>query len=120
MRNIFIVNATQVVTSENHPEGAFSVISGYPKAFDSRNYNATDANPDGDTEKALAAAKSDYFARLSALYVGSETRTMWTVTLEMANGRQVMSESVGAFPYVAPVVPEEEPVEEEPVEETAE
>ena len=51
MRNIYIVDATQVVVSENHPEGMFSHISGYPKTFDSRNYNATELNPDGDPEK---------------------------------------------------------------------
>ena len=45
MRQIYIVNATQVVVSEAHPEGLFSVVSGYPKTFDSRNYNATEQNP---------------------------------------------------------------------------
>ena len=34
-RNIFIVNATQVITSDSHPEGLFSVVSGFPKTFDS-------------------------------------------------------------------------------------
>lgn len=96
-RNIFIVNATQVVTSESHPEGLFSVVSGYPKTFDSRNYNATEENPNGDEEKALRMAKSEYLSRLSANYA-SDNRAMSTVTLAMANGRTVMSESIGAFP----------------------
>ena len=113
MRNIFVVNATQVVTSESHPEGAFSVISGYPKIFDSRNYNATEENPDGDTEMALKIAKSDYYSRLSANYA-SDSRAMWTVTLEMTNGRTIMHESVGAFPVLTPETePESEPVEPE-------
>ena len=43
MRNIFIVNATQVVTSESHPEGLYSVMSGYPKNYDSRTFPAADA-----------------------------------------------------------------------------
>ena len=90
MRNIFIVNATQVVISDSHPEGLFSVVSGYPKTFDSRNYDSTD--------KALAAAKAEYYSRLSANYVGSATRVMATVTLEQADGRQIMRESIGAFP----------------------
>ena len=63
MRQIYIVNATQVVVSESHPEGAYSVVSGYPKTFDSRNYNATEENPDGDLNKALRVAKSDYFTQ---------------------------------------------------------
>ena len=45
-RNIFVVNATQVVTSDSHPEGLFSVVSGYPKTFDSRSYPAADGNRD--------------------------------------------------------------------------
>ena len=119
MRNIYIVNATQVVTSESHPEGMFSVISGYPKTFDSRSYNATEENPNGDTDKALMAAKSEYFDRLSKIYVGSETRVMASVTLEMANGRTIMSESIGAFPDMTPE-PGLEPEPEEEPEETVE
>ena len=110
MRQIYIVNATQVVTSEAHPEGLFSVVSGYPKNFDSRFYNATEQNPDGDSEKALRMAKADYLSRLSANYA-ADNRAMTTVTLEMANGRTIMSESIGAFPDMTPT-PEPEVVEE--------
>ena len=117
-RQIFIVNATQVVVSESHPEGMFSVISGYPKTFDSRNYNATEANPDGDTDKALRVAKADYYSRLSANYA-ADNRAMTTITLEMANGRQIMSECIGAFPVIGPD-PESESSPEEPEEEPEE
>lgn len=108
-RNIFTVNATQVVTSDSHPEGLFSVISGYPKNYDSESYN-------GDTEAALKAAKSEYYSRLSANYAGSTSRVMATVTLEQANGQLVMRDSMGAFPVVTPAAPEVEP-EEEPASE---
>lgn len=97
MRNIYIVNATQVVTSENHPEGVYSVVSGYPKTFDSRNYNASAENPDGDSDKAFRVAKSDYCSQQSA-FLASDTRAMWTVTLTRADGRQIASECFGAFP----------------------
>ena len=100
-RNIFIVNATQVVISDNHPEGLFSVVSGYPKTYDSNTYN-------GDTEAALRAAKSEYYSRLSANYVGSATRVMSTMTLEQANGQLIMRDSVGTFPVVESE-PEPEP-----------
>ena len=110
MRNIFIVNATQVVTSESHPEGLFSVVSGYPKTYDSRSYNATEQNPNGDTDAALRAAKSEYFSRLSANYAGSASRVMATVTLEQADGRTILRESIGAFPDMTPA-PEPEPEE---------
>ena len=112
MRQIFIVNATQVVTSESHPEGIYSVMSGYPKTFDSRSYDSTEENPNGNEEKALNSAKSEYFSRLSAMYVGSPTRVMATVTLERADGRQVMRECIGAFPDMTPT-PEPEEVSEE-------
>lgn len=112
-RQIFIVNATQVVISESHPEGLFSVMNGYPKNYDSRNYDSTEENPDGNTDKALNAAKSEYFSRLSSIYAGSESRVMATVTLEMANGRQLMQDCIGAFPEIP--APEPEP-EEEPEE----
>ena len=108
MRNIFIVNATQVVVSESHPEGIYSTVSGYPKTYDSRNYNATEQNPNGDSDAALRAAKSEYFSRLSAFYAGSPTRVMATITLETAQGRTVMQECIGAFPDLTPQ-PEPEP-----------
>ena len=102
-RNIFTVNATQVVVSENNPQGLFSVISGFPKNYDSENYN-------DDAEAALRAAKSEYYSRLSANYAGSTTRVMATVTLSQANGQLIMRDSVGAFPVVAPTPePEDKP-----------
>ena len=114
MRQLFIVTATQVVTSETHPEGIYSVMSGYPKTYDSRNYDATAENPNGNEEKALNSAKSEYFSRLSAMYVGSPTRVMATVTLERADGRQIMRECIGAFPDMTPEpTPEPEEVSEE-------
>ena len=110
MRNVFIVNATQVVTSDSHPEGLFSTVSGYPKSYDSRSFPAADGNPNGDTDKALNAAKAEYFSRLSANYSGSDTRVMAVVTLEQADGRTILRESIGAFPDMTPA-PEPEPEE---------
>ena len=95
MRNIFIVNATQVVTSEAHPEGLFSVVSGYPKNYDSNSF--------ADTDAALRAAKAEYFDRLSKIYTGSANRVMATVTLSQADGRLIDRASVGKFPVVEPV-----------------
>ena len=117
MRQIFIVNATQVVTSEPHPEGLYSVVSGYPKTFDSRSYPASDGNPNGDEEKALNMAKSAYLAQLSTNYANANpTRVMMVVTLERADGRQIMRECIGAFPDMTPApepAPEPEEVSEE-------
>lgn len=99
-RNVFIVNCSQVVTSQSHPEGMYSVLPDYPKRFDSRSYPGD--TPNGDAEAALRAAKSEYYSRLSANYAGSANRVMATVTLETADGRTVLRESIGAFPDMTP------------------
>lgn len=110
LRNIFIVNATQVVVSESHPEGIYTTVPDYPKQYDSRNYNATEANPNGDEARALDVAKAEFYSRVSA-FLSANNRAMWTVTLTRADGRQIMRESVGAFPDMTPQ-PEPESEEE--------
>lgn len=93
-RNIFVVNATQVITSESHPEGLYSIVNGFPKTFDSNG---------SDEATALNNAKSAYFAQLSANYGNTNpNRVMTTVTLETANGRMMMNESIGSFPVIEP------------------
>ena len=101
MRNLYIVNATQVVVSAAHPEGLYSTVTGFPQTFDSRNYNATEQNPDGDVEKALRMAKSTFHDQQSK-FEASDNRAMWTVTLTRADGQQITHESFGAFPEMNP------------------
>lgn len=113
MRQIFIVNASQVVTSDSHPEGLYSIISGYPKNFDSRNYAAPDGNPNGDETKAFNMARADYLSRIAAiLSADNPTRAMATVTLTRADGRQIYYECIGSMPDMTPA-PEPEPEPEE-------
>lgn len=111
MRNIYIVNATQVVVSDSHPEGIYSTVPDYPKQYDSRNYNATEQNPNGDEARALDVAKAEFYSRVSA-FLSANNRAMWTVTLTRADGRQIMRESYGIFPDMTPA-PEPEPVVDE-------
>lgn len=100
-RNIVIVNATQVITSESNPNGIFSVVSGFPKVFDS--------GEGGDIEQNMKTAKAAYFAQLSTNYANTNpNRIMTTVTLEMVNGQRILSESIGSLPTPNPV---EEPAE---------
>lgn len=106
MRNIYIVNATQTVTSDAHPEGLYSVVSGYPKTFDSRNYPAPDANHNGDEARALEVAQAEFYSRV-ADFLAANNRAMWAVTLTRADGRQIMQESRGQFPDMTPA-PEED------------
>ena len=113
MRQIYVVEAKQVVPSEAHPEGVYSSVPGYPKTFDSRSYNATEENPNGDPERAYIVAKADFLAQQSALMVSDSARVMWAITLTRADGRQMMQESWGAFPDMTPASePEPEPAEE--------
>ena len=101
MRQIYMVNATQVVVSESHPEGLYSVVSGYPKTFDSRNYPAPDANPNGDEARALEVAQAEFYSRVSD-FLAANNRAMWAVTLTRVDGRQIMQESRGEFPDMTP------------------
>ena len=90
-RNIFIVNATQVVTSEQNPQGIMSVVSGYPKTFDSLSYN-------GDIDLTRRKANADYYNRLGIMYDDTNAnRIMKTVTLENAKGELLLHESIGNF-----------------------
>ncbi len=113
MRNIFIVNATQVVVSQSHPEGIMSTVDGYPKNYDSRNYNATEQNPNGDEARALEVAQAEFYSRVSA-FLNANNRAMWTVTLTRADGRQIMRDGRGSFPDMTPPEPEPEVEEVEP------
>lgn len=97
MRNIYVVNATQVVVSDAHPEGVYSTLPDYPKQYDSRSYPAADGNPNGDEARALEVAQAEFYSRVSA-FLSAANRAMWTVTLTRADGRQMMNESRGAFP----------------------
>ena len=111
MRNIYIINATQVVTSESHPEGVLSKVSGYPIERDSRSYGATEQNPNGDTDIALIVAQSDYADAIKSMAVANNpARVMWAVTLTDAYGVQIAKKKVGAFPDMTPQ-PEPEPEE---------
>lgn len=94
-RTIIRVNATQVVTSQSNPMGLFSTMTGYPKDFDS---NLAPYN--GDIEKTMKAAKSEFYDRVGKNYGDTnENRIMTTVTIELANGQSVLEPvSIGEFP----------------------
>ena len=102
-REIYKVFATQVVISENHPEGVMSDIDGFPKAYDSRNYQATQENPNGNSDVALIVARAEFWTEVKALATANNpNRVMWTVKLEQANGREIDRQSKGAFPDLTP------------------
>ena len=109
MRNIYIVNATQVVTSVAHPEGTYTNVDGYPIIRDSRTYERTEANPNGNEEIALIVAQADYADAVKKLRTADNpTRAGWAVTLERWDGVQLARKSFGAFPDMTPPAPEPE------------
>ena len=110
LRQIYTVNATQVVVSDNHPEGIKSVISGFPKETDSCSY-ATEQNPNGNPDIALIVAQANFADEVKLLSTANNpNRVMWCVTLEQANGVQIARKSFGAFPDMTP---QPEPEQEE-------
>ena len=117
LRQIYKVFATQIVVSENNPQGVLSNIQGYdpPKAFDSRNYKATEQNPNGDPEIALLAAQADYSTEIASLATADSPNSVaWAVSIIRAgDGKQIALKSWGAFPDMTPPEPEPEPVEPE-------
>ena len=110
MRNIFTVEAKQIVVSENNPQGVLSNITNYPVPFDSRSYNATADNPNGDAGVALHAARAEYQAEIVRLATASNpSRVAWAVyIIRGSDGKQIDRESWGAFPDMTPIPPEPE------------
>lgn len=112
MRQIFITNAMQIVTSEANPQGVYSNVTGYPIRRDSRDYEATEQNPNGNADLALIVAQADYADTVKNLSI-AHNRAGWAVTLERWDGVQIARKTFGAFPDMTPPAPEPEPEPEE-------
>lgn len=112
MRNIYIVNALQIVVSNQNPQGILSTVPNYPKNFDSRDYKATVENPNGDEEIALMAAQAEFSAEIVTLATANNAnRVGWSVSITRgSDGKQLYMKSFGAFPDMTPT-PEPEPEE---------
>ena len=93
-RQIYKVDA-QIVDAN----GAFHVLDGYPKTFDSKNYG-------DDIDKALRRAEGEFSDTWGAM-CKRDDRLMQTVVLSSVDGFQIDKKSFGAFP-VEPE-PETEP-----------
>lgn len=104
MRQIYTVDAKQVVVSDNHPEGMLSNMPNYPKNFDSRSYKATEDNPNGDEEIALMAAQAEFSAEIVTLATANnDNRVGWSVSVARgSDGKQLYLKSFGAFPDMTP------------------
>lgn len=83
-RNIFIVNA--VIVDSN---GTYHGMDGYPKTFDSKNYQ-------NDVDKALKRADGDA-STVWATFCAQDTRMIQSVTLTDIFGNQIYKKSMGGF-----------------------
>lgn len=116
MRQIYTTTAMQIVTSESNPQGTYTAVNGYPLRRDSRDYERTEENPNGNEALALIVAQADYADAVKSLSL-SHNRAGWAVTLERWDGVQIARKTFGAFPDMTPVPPEPEPEPEEVIEE---
>lgn len=83
-RQIFEVDARIVDAA-----GAFTHLTGYPKAFDSRHYG-------NDIDKTLLRAKGDAASAFSAMCL-QDTRQLQVVTVVSADGQEQYKEIIGAI-----------------------
>ena len=78
--------------------GTYSTLSGYPKAFDSRNYN-------DDIETAKKRAYGEYHECLGAMCKRDDRQIQTAMILRASDGLQIEKEILGGFPEE--VVPNE-------------
>ena len=117
-REIYKVFATQIVVSESNPQGVLSDIPNYPKAFDSRSYKATEANPNGDRDIALLAAQAEFKNEALTLSTAdSPSRVGWCVyIIRTSDGERIDRKAWGCYPdmtHAPEPVPEPEEADAE-------
>lgn len=95
-RNIFEVYAKIIDAN-----GAYNTLTGYPKVFDSRNYN-------NDLAKALQRAKGEFHETFGAM-CKRDDRQMQMVLLMTATGQVIERQTIGDVPDE----PEPEPEQNE-------
>lgn len=88
-RQIFIVNAYVVDAN-----GTFNTLSGYPKTFDSRNY-------DNDLEKTQRRAVGEFSDTFGAM-CKRDDRQLQTVMVMSADGAVIDTKHIGVIADVEP------------------
>lgn len=97
-REIYFVNALIVQSN-----GAFAVLSGFPKTFDSKNY-------DNDLEKTLSRARGEWNEVLGSMGKRDDRPLQEAYVIRMSDGTQIYKDSFGKMP-------DEPDQESEPIEE---
>ena len=83
-RQIFVVDA-RIVDST----GKFTILDGYPKAYDSQHYS-------NDVDKTQGRALADAHGLLADMYT-KDTRQLQLVKVETADGFEVYKQTIGAL-----------------------
>ena len=68
--------------------GSYNTLSGYPKAFDSKNYN-------NDVEKARNRAYGEYHATLGTMYTRDDRQLQIAMIIYANTGMQIEMAKVG-------------------------
>lgn len=95
LREIFEVYAKVIDAN-----GAYNTLSGYPKTFDSKNY-------DNDIEKAKNRALSEYHSALEGMYKADTRQVQFAMILQASTGNQIYLERIGELAEL----PDPEPVQ---------
>ncbi len=93
VRNIYVVYANVVDAN-----GTFNPLSGYPKTFDSKNYN-------DDIAKAKQRAYAEYHEVLGAMFKRDDRMVQIAMIIDVRTGAQLASTRIGDL---NPPEPEEE------------
>ena len=87
-----IADTIQDTIDEAHPEGLLSNMAGYPKSFDSMNY-------DNNTDRTFEVAEAGYRTAESAMLMDTNpVRVMHVITLDRADGQRIHKRRKGDFP----------------------
>lgn len=84
-REIFVVYAAIVDSN-----GTYNALSGYPKAFDSKNYS-------DDVQKAMNRAYADYHEVLGAFYKRDDRKVQMATILNATTGYQMEFTAIGTL-----------------------
>ena len=79
--------------------GTFNTLSGYPKTFDSRNYN-------NDVTKTYNRANGEFHTVLGTMYTRDDRLEQLAMIVRISDGVQIAVERIGDMPEVP------DPVEE--------
>lgn len=95
-REIYLVQANIVDAN-----GTYSALSGYPKLFDSKNY-------DNDVEKALNRARAEYHEVVGAFYKRDDRQLQYAGIMHVNTGAQIEATVIGAVADLPDPEPDEQ------------